>query len=106
MTDPKAALRDWQCKPKPPPNSGSIITLCLICFCPSNAPYVGGFVLIMAFAPIAGRGWFLSPRLFANAVGGRFPMPMAVIFAVIVSPKRHHWPKSEAAFYITTSHGN
>jgi hypothetical protein len=78
----------------------------LICFCPSNAPYVGGFVLIMAFAPIAGRGWFLSPRLFANAVGGRFPMPMAVIFAVIVSPKRHHWPKSEAAFYITTSHGN
>jgi hypothetical protein len=58
MTDPKAVLRDWQCKPKPPTDSGSIITLCLICFCPSNAPYVCGFVLNMAFAPIAGRGWF------------------------------------------------
>ena len=30
----------------------------------------------MAFAPIAGRGWFLSPRLFANAVGGHLPMPL------------------------------
>jgi hypothetical protein len=49
MTDPKAALRDWSCKPKPPSNSGSILTRCLICFCPSNAPYVGGFVLIKAF---------------------------------------------------------
>jgi hypothetical protein len=31
----------------------------LICFCPSYAPYVGGFVLIEAFEPIAGRGCFL-----------------------------------------------
>ena len=72
MTNLKAALRDWQCKPKPPPDSGSIIPHCLICFCPSNAPYVGGFVLIMAFAPIAGRGWFLSPRLFARFLKAPF----------------------------------
>jgi hypothetical protein len=66
MTNPKAALRDWSCKPKTPSNSGSILTRCLICFYASNAPYVGGFVLIDAFAPIAGRGWFLSPPLFAH----------------------------------------
>jgi hypothetical protein len=60
----------------------------------------------MAFAPIASRGWYLSPHLFANAVGGRLPMPLAIIFAGLVSPKHHPWPKSEAAFYISTSHGN
>lgn len=103
MANPKAALRDWQCKPKPPPGSSSIIPHCLICFCPSNARYVGGFVLIMAFAPIAGRGWFLSPHLLANAVGGRLPIPLAIIFAGLILPKCHPWPKSEAAFYIDRS---
>jgi len=78
----------------------------LICFCPSNAHYVGSFVLIMAFVPIAGRGWFLSPHLFANAVGGRLPMLLAIIFAGLVSPKCHPWPKSEAAFIIVNGHGN
>jgi hypothetical protein len=106
MTNPKAALKDWQCKPNPPPDSDSIIPHCLICFCPSNAHYVVGFVLIMAFAPIAGRGWFLSPHLFANAVGGRLPMLLAIIFADLLSPKCHPWPKSEAAFYVVTRHGN
>jgi hypothetical protein len=43
---------------KTPSNSDSIIRRCLICFCPSNAPYVGDFVLLMAFAPITGRDWF------------------------------------------------
>jgi hypothetical protein len=37
--------------------------------------------LIEVFPQIAGRGWFLSPHLFANAVGGRLPMPLAIIFA-------------------------
>jgi hypothetical protein len=106
MTNPKAAFRDWQCKPNPPPDSDIIIPHCLICFCPSNAQYVGGFVLIMAFAPIAGRGWFLSPHLFANAMGGCLPMLLAIIFAGLVSPKCHPWPKYEAAFYIVTGHGN
>ena len=69
MTNPKAALRDWQCKPNPPPESDSIIPHCLICFCPSNAHYVGSFVLIMAFVPIAGRGWFLSPPPFCQCCG-------------------------------------
>jgi hypothetical protein len=87
MITPKAALRGWQCNPKPPPDSGSIITLCLICFCPSNAPYVVGFVLIMAFAPIAGRGWFLSPRLFANAVAGRFACYASKIKLASLPPK-------------------
>jgi hypothetical protein len=50
------------------PNSVSITTLFLICFCPSNAR----FVLIMAFAPIAGRSWFLSPRLFARFLQAPF----------------------------------
>jgi hypothetical protein len=78
----------------------------LICFCSSNAPYVAGFVLIMAFTPIAGRGWFLSLRLFSDAVGDRLPMPLAIIFAGLVLSKRLPWPKSEAAFYIMTGHGN
>jgi len=78
----------------------------LICYCPSNAPYVGAFVFIMVFAPIAGRGWYLSPRHLANAVGDRLPMPLAIIFAVLVLPKRRHWPKCEAAFYIMTGNGN
>ena len=76
MTDPKAALRDWSCKPEPPSNSGSILTLCLICFCPSNGPYVGGFALIKAYAPIARRGSFCHPAFcqrcgqpFAYAIG-------------------------------------
>ena len=90
MTYPTVALRDWSYKPKAPSNSGSILTRCLICFCPRNAPYVGGFVLIEAFEPIAGRGWFLSPHLFANAVGGRLPMPFAIIFA----PKALTRPKA------------
>ena len=105
MTYPTVVLRDWSYKPKAPSNSGSILTRCFICFCPSNAPYVGGFVLIEAFEPIAGRGWFLSPRLFANAVGGRLPMPFAIIFAVLVSPKHRSCPKSKAAFYMVTRHG-
>jgi hypothetical protein len=78
----------------------------LICFCPSNAPYVGLFVLMEAFVPIAGRGWFLSSRLFANALGGRLPMSLAITFAGLVSPKQRPCPKSEAAFNITTGHGN
>jgi hypothetical protein len=56
MINPKAALRGWSFKPKPPSNSGSILTRLLICFCPSNAPCVGGFGMIEGFAPIAGRG--------------------------------------------------
>jgi hypothetical protein len=106
MTDPKAALRDWSCKPKPPSNSGSILTRCLICFCPSNAPYIGGFVFVEAFAPIAGRGWVLSPHLFANAASDRLPMPLAIILAGLVSQKHHPCPKSEADFYTMTCHGN
>jgi hypothetical protein len=60
----------------------------------------------MAFVPIAGRGWFLSPYLFANDVGGHLPMLLAIIFMGFVLPKRHPWPKSEATFYIPTGHGN
>jgi hypothetical protein len=73
---------------------------------PQQCPYVDGFVLIIAFAPIAGRGWFLSPCLFANAVGGHLPMPLAIIFASLVLPKCHPWPKVEAAFYIVTAHSS
>ena len=62
--------------------------------------------LIMAFAPIAGMGCYLSPHLFANAVGDRLPLPLAIIFAGIVLPKHHHWPKSKAAFYTVTGKRN
>jgi hypothetical protein len=86
MANPKDALRDWQCKLKPPPYSGSIIPHCLICFYPRNTRYVGGFVLIMIFAPIAGRGWFLSPHLFANAVGSHLPIPLAITFTGLILP--------------------
>ena len=64
MTDPKAALRDWSCKPNPPSNSGSILKRFLICFCVKNAPYVGGFVLIKAFGK-HGDALYLNP-LFAH----------------------------------------
>jgi hypothetical protein len=56
----------------------------------------------MAFAAIAGRDWFLSLHLFAIALGSRWPMPLTIIFAGLVLPKHHPWPKSEAVFYITT----
>jgi hypothetical protein len=48
----------------------------------------------------------LITRLFANAVGSRLPMPLAIIFAGLVSPKHHPCPESEAAFYIMTDHHN
>jgi hypothetical protein len=78
----------------------------LICFCPKNAPYVGGFILTEASPPIAGRGWFLSHRLFASAAGGRLPMPLAIIIVSPVSPTHHPCPKSEDAAQLMTDHGN
>ena len=69
MTYPTIVLRDWSYKPKAPSNSVSILTRCLICFCPRNAPYVGGFVLIEAYAPLAGGGWLLSPPPFCQRCG-------------------------------------
>jgi predicted amidophosphoribosyltransferase len=43
---------------------------------PEQCPLCRRFCFDMAFAPIAGRGWFLSPRLFANACG----RPLAYAF--------------------------
>jgi len=52
------------------------------------------------------QGLVLSPRLFANAVGSRLPMPLAINFAGLVSQKHHPCPKSKAAFFAVTGHGN
>ena len=97
MTNLEAALRDWQCNLKTPPDSGSIITRCLICFCHSNAPYVSGFVLTMAFASIAGRSWLLSSHLL--------PMLWAAAYLChwrsslwVLSPESPHLAKIRSCF--------